>query len=251
MKRFTYALKLIAIFLISLFCLTADAKAEPVDSENPVASAASVSESDISTLKETSAYDLYLTVGQKKVYFPEVSVYALGTRDKFETDMGRGDFWSFEVKNAQSAVTSPGAVNTVGSLAADDIRRELIEIKVIVAEAENEGITLTDDEEKELMETAKTQLANVSAKIKAAYFLDENVLYMVYHDNFLAAKFYSEFMNRARYEHPGKSGEKLFTREFKKRYSSTTVGYDADKWQKLDVGAIGTVKDENDSSSTE
>ena len=183
-----------------------------------------VPKKDLEALKDTKALELYLTVNQKKVYYPEVMVYVLGSRDSLETESGMKGFWNEKIDG-----------NTVSFLVADDIRRELIQLKVIVGAAEDADVGLTDEEENELMETAKAQLQNVSPEIKARYYIDENVLYKVYHDNFLAAKFYKNYTDAT----SEATAKELFTDDFREWYKGSDIKIEEDKWKNLDVGTAG------------
>lgn len=166
-------------------------------------------------LMDTKAGDLYLTVNNREVYYPEVMVYYLGSKDELETAVGNNDFWNREVDG-----------HTVDYLVMDDIRRELIQLKVIVTAAENRGLSLTNEEENELMETARAQMQNVSAEIKAKNYIDDNVLYKVYHDNFLAAKLYRTYLERFPKTY---LAEREFKRDFRGWYKTSKITI-TDKW---------------------
>jgi hypothetical protein len=131
--------------------------------------------------KTASADIPIIRIGDKVVYYPEFEFYLLATKRDFEALLG-DDVWKV-TKNGRS----------IEELLKTDIIEEIARLKIVVAEAKEQGYTLTEAEEEEIKKTAKEQLKGIDPVLKAKYYLDEELVAGIYMENYLATKFFNGY----------------------------------------------------------
>ena len=140
-----------------------------------------LTEMSTSFTKTASADIPIIRIGDKVVYYPEFEFYLLATKRDFEAFLGDG-VWKV-TKNGRS----------IEELLKTDIIEEIARLKIVVAEAKEQGYTLTEDEEEEIKKTAREQLKGIDPVLKAKYYLDEELVAGIYMENFLATKFFNGY----------------------------------------------------------
>lgn len=131
--------------------------------------------------KTASADIPIIRIGDKVVFYPEFEFYLLATKRDFEALLG-DDVWKV-TKNGRS----------IEELLKTDIIEEIARLKIVVAEAKEQGYTLTEAEEEEIKKTAKEQLKGIDPVLKAKYYLDEELVAGIYMENYLATKFFNGY----------------------------------------------------------
>lgn len=132
-------------------------------------------------LKNTSATIAVLRVGEETVYYPEFAFYVLASKKRYEQRFGR-DIWSMKINGERA-----------GGLLREDVVEELIQLKIIVKEAEKEGVFLGEAENKEIISVANEQMKGIDPVIAAKYYIDADIIAKIYRENFLANKFFKDY----------------------------------------------------------
>lgn len=133
-------------------------------------------------ITKTASADIpIIRIGDKVVFYPEFEFYLLATKRDFEALLG-DDVWKV-TKNGRS----------IEELLKTDIIEEIARLKIVVAEAKEQGYTLTEAEEEEIKKTAKEQLKGIDPVLKAKYYLDEELVAGIYMENYLATKFFNGY----------------------------------------------------------
>lgn len=116
-----------------------------------------------------------LTVGKEHISQSEAVVYWLMLKDRYETGFGS------EVWNLQT-----GQERTFREDATLQMLEEIVQVHILCAQAEELGITVDEESEKELKASVSEYLAGLSQEDKEKYSLKDEEVYQVYHDCLLA-----------------------------------------------------------------
>lgn len=125
-----------------------------------------------------------IKVDEDTIYFPEFEFYILATKKDCENVIGK-KVWNMTDRGRK-----------IGELAVADVVDEIVKLKIINKEAENEGYEVSSKESEEIEKTAKNQVAGIDSLIKARYYLDEKLISTVYQENFLATKFFEGYSQK-------------------------------------------------------
>ncbi len=128
----------------------------------------------------TNSGELMLMVGDSKVYYNEAMVYLKSAQENYETDYGNS-IWQADIL---------GNGDTFGNLIKDEVIQQITEIKIIRAEAEKEGITLTEEELADANAYAKEHYKGLTSQDIDKYLITEELLRQIYADNLLAEKIF-------------------------------------------------------------
>ncbi|MBR1757892.1 MAG: hypothetical protein IJ744_04085 [Lachnospiraceae bacterium] len=116
-----------------------------------------------------------LSVGKERISQSEAVIYWLMLKDRYETGFGPS-VWDLQT----------GEGRTFREDATMQMLEEIVQVHVMCMQAEDLGITVDEESEKELQASVTDYLANLSAEEKARYSLDDEEVYKVYHDCLLA-----------------------------------------------------------------
>jgi foldase protein PrsA len=126
--------------------------------------------------------DTVFTYAEAKVSLPEASVYAKIQQYSAESEYGSyfgEEMWSMEVSDG---VTLEESVK-------DNVIKQIKAVKILVAHAEEEKVSLTDDEKKTADENAQTMIDSDEGKlIMEQSGADEALIKTIYEENALATK---------------------------------------------------------------
>ncbi len=123
-----------------------------------------------------------LMIGDTRVYYNEAMVYLKLAQDKYEADYGSG-IW-------EADILGNGA--TFGSMIKQEVINQITELKVISAEAYQQDIALTEEEQADANSYAKEQYKSFSKEELQQYHITEKLLQQVYYDNLLANKMFEK-----------------------------------------------------------
>lgn len=136
---------------------------------------------DATSVDETvSEGKLMLVIGDTKVYYNETMVYLKSAQDNYEADYGNS-IWDVDIL---------GDGETFGKMIKDEVINQITELKVIRAEAEKQGIVLTEEEQAEASTYAKEHFDRLTDEDKQSYLITEELLQQVYENNLLANKMF-------------------------------------------------------------
>ena len=133
---------------------------------------------DTKEQEQASSGELMAMIGDTRVYYNEAMVYLKSAQQNYETTYGK-DVWNADIL---------GNGETFGSMIKDEVIHQITELKIIRAEAEKEGITLSEEELADANAYAKEHFEGLSSEDISKYLITEELLRQVYADNLLAEK---------------------------------------------------------------
>lgn len=128
--------------------------------------------------EQTNAGELIALVGDIRVYYNEAMVYLKSAQENYETDYGK-EIWDVDIF---------GNGNSFGQYIKDEVLKQIIQLKVIRDKANQEGITLTDEEKADAAAYANEHYEGLSDADRERYLVTRDLLEKVYSDNILAEK---------------------------------------------------------------
>lgn len=167
-------------------------------------------------LENTTADTEVLKVNEEAVYYPEFAFYLLASQKAFEEAFGK-KVWSIRDRG-----------KNLQELLIEDIAEEIIQLKIVVSEAEKTGLVLSEKEKEEIVSTVTEQLSFIDPVLAAKYYLDAELLTKIYEENFLADKFYAAYLKEKAGEGVTEEGSLLFKRAYGewKRRAHTEVFFE-------------------------
>lgn len=128
--------------------------------------------------EQANSGQLMAMVGDEKVYYNEAMVYLKSTQENYETDYGK-NIWNADIL---------GNGESFGKMIKDEVINQITEIKIICAEAEKQGITLSEEELADANAYAKEHFEGLAPGDISRYLITEDLLRKIYADNLLAEK---------------------------------------------------------------
>lgn len=142
-------------------------------------------QSDLSN--ETTDSVKVFTVGDETVCLNEVWVYAKTIQQEYERNYGAG-IWTVELQNEN------GEAQSVETITKEDIIEEILQVKVLKAQADSFGVALTSEE----ITTIEQQAQDFMNGLTDADIQETGVTYelavQVYQENAIAGKVYERIM---------------------------------------------------------
>mgnify|MGYP003294220570 CR=1 FL=1 len=139
----------------------------------------SVTENVISSV-EVSKDQVMISVGNIDVSYSEAMVYLRTAQEFYETEFDNS-VWGYDLQ---------GDGTTIGSVLKQEVLNQIIQLEIMNAQANEQGITLSDDEMLEVKAVASEYLASISEADKIKYGLTEDLTVRVFAANALAKKVY-------------------------------------------------------------
>ncbi len=133
---------------------------------------------DEETKEQASSGQLMAMIGDIKVYYNEAMVYLKSAQENYEADYGK-NIWDADIL---------GNGETFGKMIKDEVINQITEIKIICAEAEKQGITLSEEELADANAYAKEHFEGLAPKDISRYLVSEELLRKIYANNMLAEK---------------------------------------------------------------
>ncbi len=134
------------------------------------------------TKEPENAGELMAIIGETHVYYNEAMVYLKSIQENYEAEYGT-DIWAADIL---------GNGKTFEIMVKDEVINQITELKIITAEAEKQGIALTEEELAEAKNYAKEHYDGLTDKDKQRYLITEELLQQVYADNLLANKMFEK-----------------------------------------------------------
>lgn len=128
---------------------------------------------------EIEENSIVIKAGDAGVKYSEVLGYCYLLKEQYEDSFG-SEIWDYELDNG----------NTIGDNAKEEIINMITQLKVINATAEEEDVTLTNDERDEALQKAEDLLRSADSKDKEEYHLSLQGLSGIYEENALANKMF-------------------------------------------------------------
>lgn len=122
--------------------------------------------------------ELIALVGDMRIYYNEAMVYLKSAQEDYESEYGK-DIWKVDIFGDNS---------TFGSLIKDEVMKQIIELKIIRKQAENLGITLSEEELADARAYAQEHYSELTDQDISKYFVSHELLEQIYADNLLAEK---------------------------------------------------------------
>lgn len=127
---------------------------------------------------QVKAGELIATIGDTPVYYNEAMVYLKSVQQSYESEYGK-DIWNADIF---------GEGNDFGKMIKDEVIKQITELKIIKAKAQEMGITLDEEEIADAEAYAKEHYEGLTAKDIKQYHFTRELLQTVYEDNLLANK---------------------------------------------------------------
>ncbi len=128
---------------------------------------------------EIEENSIVIKVGGIGVKYSEVLGYCYLLKEQYEDSFG-SNIWDYKLDGG----------NTIGDDAKEEIINMITQLKVIGATAEEEEVSLTNDERDEALQKAEELLRTASSKDKEKYHLSLQGLSSIYEENALANKMF-------------------------------------------------------------
>lgn len=130
------------------------------------------------TAGDLNSGELIALIGDSRVYYNEAMVYLKSAQDKYEAEYGN-TIWDADIM---------GNGETFGQMLKDEVIKQITELKIIRKKAEEEGITLTEEETAEAKSYAREHYEGLTSQDINKYLVTQELLERVYEDNLLADK---------------------------------------------------------------
>jgi DNA uptake protein ComE-like DNA-binding protein len=128
---------------------------------------------------DVSANSVVMMVGDRQVRYSEVLAYCYFLKCQYEESFGK-ELWSYEI----------GDNETIGDQAKQEIVNMITQLKIISSVAEQQGVSLTAEEQDEAMQQAQTLVGSASEEDKEQYALSVQEISSIYQENSLAEKMF-------------------------------------------------------------
>ena len=121
-----------------------------------------------------------MKVGELEVSYGEAVLYMQSTKEQVETLYGR-EVWDYPLDDEGT---------TYAEKLKAELQKQLIHTKLVCAQADSLGISLTEDEKMDVSEYTDNYLANFSSPQMEYYGVTRDLVWGIYADNRLATKIY-------------------------------------------------------------
>ena len=133
--------------------------------------------------EKTNSGELMAMIGDIRIYYNEAMVYLKSAQENYETEYG-SDIWGADIL---------GNGETFETMIKEEIMSQITELKIIGAQAAEEGIILTEEELADANAYAKEHFEGLTSEDISKYLITEELLRQVYADNLLAEKTFEHY----------------------------------------------------------
>lgn len=133
------------------------------------------------------------TIGDESVYLNEVWIYAKAVQQEYEKNYGTG-IWLVELQNEN------GETQTIETITKEDIIEEIMQVKVLVNQADSFGIALSQGEQDQIRQQAEAFIGGLTDADMAETGVNLELAIQVYEENAIAAKVYDRIMEEGHVE---------------------------------------------------
>lgn len=127
------------------------------------------------------------TIGDESVYLNEVWIYAKTIQQEYEKNYGTG-IWTVELQNED------GEAQTVETITREDMIQEIMQVKVLVHQADSFGIALTKEETEQIQQQAEAFIGGLTDADLAETGVNLELAVQVYEENVIAGRVYDRIM---------------------------------------------------------
>ena len=127
------------------------------------------------------------TLGDEKIYYNEVYIYAQTIKQEYEKNYGAG-IWAVELRNEK------GEAQTVEDITKEDLIEEILQVKVLNQRADSFGIALTADEQSSITAQAQDFMDGLTDMDIELSGVSLELAKQVYEENMIAGKVYTRIM---------------------------------------------------------
>lgn len=136
------------------------------------------SKTNENTVTDVNEGELIAVVGDIRIYYNEAMVYLKSAQENYESEYGK-DIWKVDIFGDNS---------NFGSLIKEEVMKQMIELKIIRKQAENLGISLSEEEWADARAYAQEHYSELTDQDISKYFVSHELLEQIYADNLLAEK---------------------------------------------------------------
>lgn len=133
------------------------------------------------------------TIGKETVYLNEVWIYAKTIQQEYEKNYGTG-IWAVELLNES------GEAQTVETITREDIIEEIVQVKVLVSQADSFGVALSQEEMNQIQQQAGAFISGLTDADIAETGVTAELAVQVYEENAIAGKVYERIMREGNVE---------------------------------------------------
>lgn len=133
------------------------------------------------------------TIGDESVYLNEVWIYAKTIQQEYEKNYGTG-IWTVELQNEN------GQTQTIETITREDIIQEIVQVKVLVHQADSFGIALTREETEQINQQAEAFINGLTDADIAETGVNLELALQVYEENVIAGRVYDRIMQEGNVE---------------------------------------------------
>ena len=199
-----------------------------IETEDPGGS--SISEGDI----------VVLSIGNRNITMDDVNYHLYALRDYYVTNYGENP-WNNKMENGQ----------TVAEYAKEQLKNDLIRTQILCDQAEQRGITLTEDEQEVISERAADYMSMIGMETAENFSITPEAVEKAYRDEELATRAYIKILNEITSEmnkdvtyrtYSDKEFEEALMKKYYDLYQSWLPEYEVTTsgiWERIVVGSVG------------
>lgn len=173
------------IGMSALFCLAGCKELTPdieIEAEStPTPYPTGITEDEMEEMNQEERFSqVLLRIGDLEIGYGEVVLYMQSTKEEVETLYGK-EIWDYVLDDEGT---------TYAQMLKNELLKQIIYTKIVCAQADSLGISLTEDEQMNVDEYTDNYLANFSNDELAYYGISRELVWGIYADNLLATKIY-------------------------------------------------------------
>ncbi len=183
--RKLFILNLLAVMLVAATACSGKTGGDQESTKNNAASEENGKDETLDTGKETTVpvdssifKKVVVKVGKEEVTYSEAVIYFQYIKAQYESYFG-DQIWTYDFDG-----------QSFGEMAKQEIMNMIAQTKIACAKADKYGVEITEEDEAQIKENAKTMFADITEEDKARYGLTLELAEKFYHDNMIFEKVY-------------------------------------------------------------
>lgn len=167
--------------------------------------------------------DVILQVDSYNVTYREVLFYIYQAKHNYEKKLG-DQVWDIVLESK----------DTFEEFTKQELLKQMTEVKIICLMAEEEGVSLTKEEEHKVKQAVASFLKTVTEEEKTMYGVEEGTLETIFKENAIASKLYDKVIAATK-----KEGKKItFEEQYAKRSENVEIKMSVELWKKISIHAL-------------
>lgn len=167
--------------------------------------------------------DVILQVDSYNVTYREVLFYIYQAKHNYEKKLG-DQVWDIVLESK----------DTFEEFTKQELLKQMTEVKIICLMAEEEGVSLTKEEEHKVKQAVASFLKTVTEEEKTMYGVEEGTLETIFKENAIASKLYDKVIATTK-----KEGKKItFEEQYAKRSENVEIKMSVELWKKISIHAL-------------